>query len=181
MTEQESGGRKLTNRQKVFIEEYLVCWNASEAARRAGYTGAVEVTASKLLRKTNIQEAISARMAEKAMKADEVLLRLAEIARAKVGDFITEGPRQVVIGKGEEAETVWLESGSLLWDEVKRRGHLIKKISFSPSGPVIEMEDRMAALQLIGRHHKLFTDVTETDQRVRIVWDLPTSPSESQT
>ena len=30
--------RKLTNKQQRFVEEYLVCLNAAEAARRAGYS-----------------------------------------------------------------------------------------------------------------------------------------------
>jgi len=28
---------KLSNMQRVFVEEYLSCWNGTEAARRAGY------------------------------------------------------------------------------------------------------------------------------------------------
>ena len=28
----------LTDKQRAFVSQYLICWNASEAARRAGYS-----------------------------------------------------------------------------------------------------------------------------------------------
>ena len=50
---------KLTPKQARFIEEYLVDLNATQAAIRAGYAErSATVTASKLLTKANIQEAI---------------------------------------------------------------------------------------------------------------------------
>jgi phage terminase small subunit len=81
--------KKLTDKQQVFVEEYLRCWNASEAARRAGYS---EKTARQIgeqnLSKLDIQEKIQARIAELKMSADEVLSRLGEQARGDIGDFI---------------------------------------------------------------------------------------------
>ncbi len=51
--------RELTARQAIFVREYLACLNASEAARRAGYSSK---TASwqgpQLLQKTNVAAAI---------------------------------------------------------------------------------------------------------------------------
>jgi phage terminase small subunit len=73
---------KLTTKRIAFVEHYLSCWNATEAARRAGYKEKwLHTNASKLLQDTTIQELIKARVTEMCMGSDEVLTRLAEIAR----------------------------------------------------------------------------------------------------
>ena len=80
---------KLTTRQKVFIDEYLQYFNASEAARRAGYS--VKTSGSigqRLLKDVEIKALIDARIAESHMSADEALKRLAEHARGDIGDLL---------------------------------------------------------------------------------------------
>lgn len=79
---------KLTNKQRVFIDEYLRCFNASEAARRAGYS---EKTAysigSALLKNIEVSAAIQERMSEVHMSADEALKLLADIGHSDQGVF----------------------------------------------------------------------------------------------
>ena len=59
--------RKLTDRQRQFIEEYLIDLNAVQASIRAGYTkSSAEVNAYMILRRPGVQEAIQAAMAERA-------------------------------------------------------------------------------------------------------------------
>jgi phage terminase small subunit len=154
---------RLTNRQRIFIEEYLTCWNASEAARRAGFTGDANTVGPRLLANVGIKAAVEARIQEKAMTADEVLIRLAEMARANPNDFIEQEPKAFYahIGEGEEIEPRFIESAGIKWDEMKRRGHLVKKLSFNQYGPVMEFYDAQNALQLIGKHLQLFVDRTE--------------------
>jgi len=78
---------KLTNKRIAFVEHYLACWNASEAARRAGYKQRNE--GHRLLTNADIQAHIKERLAEVTMSADEVLQRLAEIARnLDSGDYL---------------------------------------------------------------------------------------------
>lgn len=69
----------LTNKRRVFVEQYLQCWNASEAARRAGYAHRSE--GPRLLSNADIQVYINLRLADMQMSADEVLNRLADHAR----------------------------------------------------------------------------------------------------
>ena len=79
----------LTNKQKVFVEEYLLDFNATQAALRAGYSSrTARSIGGENLTKPDISEAIQARIDDKAMKADEVLLRLAQMARGDLGDFM---------------------------------------------------------------------------------------------
>jgi phage terminase small subunit len=82
---------KPTRKQQVFIDEYLRCFNASEAARRAGYSEArARITGSELLADSNISEQIQARLAEVHMSADEALKMVADIARGDLGEFMND-------------------------------------------------------------------------------------------
>lgn len=139
----------LTAKQQAFVEHYLQCWNASRAARLAGYS---EKTAysqgARLLKNVEVQAAISARLDELKMSADEVLLRLADQARATMDDFLDPERGEVDLARAA----------------ARGKLHLVKKFSRS-TGKVetvtIELHDAQAALVQIGRHHKLFTDRTE--------------------
>lgn len=136
----------LSTKQKVFIEEYLKTFNATQAALAAGYSPeTAHATGWENLRKPEIAKAISQRLSEKAMSADEVLMRLAEQARAAYSDAIDED------GTVDVAKLV--STG---------RAHLIKAIKFTESGKKnVEFYDAQSALQLLGKHHKLFTDKQE--------------------
>lgn len=54
---------KLTTKQQVFIQVYLECGNATEAARQAGYPFPT-IQASRMLATSSIQEALRARLFE---------------------------------------------------------------------------------------------------------------------
>lgn len=132
----------ITKKRRVFIEAYLKSWNATEAARAADYTHPGS-QGHRLLKNVEIQEEIQRRLDEKCMGADEVLLRLAEQARADISEFITD-------------------HGAVDWGAVKKRGHLIKKVAHNKGrNSSIELYDSQSALALIGKHHRLFTDRVE--------------------
>lgn len=77
-----------TDKQQAFINEYLKCFNATEAAKRAGYSEkSARQMGSENLSKPYIAEEISLRVAEMTMKADEALLRLSRMARASFADL----------------------------------------------------------------------------------------------
>lgn len=151
----------LSAKQKAFVNEYLQCWNASEAARRAGYS---EKTAGSIghenLKKPEISEEIARRVADQTMTADEVLIRLADHARADIKDFLAVA-----------------DNGDTQLDITKAQGktHLIKKVTqrrtvrTSEKSQVeetvltLELHDAQAALVQIGKHHKLFADKLEVE------------------
>jgi phage terminase small subunit len=153
--------RKLTPKQRAFIAEYLKDFNGTQAAIRAGYSErTARQIANKLLTLVDISEAIDAEIAERSMSADEVLKRLAEHARADMGDFLDIGSMafQVDLEKAKE----------------KGITHLIKKVKMRTTTTLskegvetethdieLELHDPQAALVQLGRHHKLFTDKTE--------------------
>lgn len=150
-------GKGLSDRQKRFIDAYLTCWNASEAARQAGYSKkTARFIGSENLTKPNIRAAIDARLADMRMGANEVLARLSAHASGTLTPFI-----QV---SGENAFV------DLTTDEAKANLHLIKEIETErrtygkEENPVeefrvkLKIHDPQAALVQLGRYHKLFVD-----------------------
>jgi len=74
----------LNAKQQKFLDEYLVDFNATEAAKRAGYSGASSHTTGwRLLRNAEISENVSMRIELYAMGANERLKVLSDIAREK--------------------------------------------------------------------------------------------------
>jgi hypothetical protein len=48
------------------------------------------------------------------------------------------------------------------WEEVEKRGYLIKGLKFSRQGyPILEFHDSQKALELVGRTHRMFVDRQE--------------------
>ena len=133
---------KLTRKQQVFVNEYLKCFNASEAARRAGYTGRPDVIGSRLLGIVGIKTAIDARIAESQMSADEALIRVSQHAKASITDVIDD-------------------EGHIDWDKVTQNGYLVKSISPGRWGTRIEIVDSQSALDKILKVHGKYKEATQ--------------------
>jgi hypothetical protein len=152
---------KLTDKQEAFICHYLVCLNATEAAFRAGYSGSRATLAAvgyENLRKPHIRAEIDRRMAALSMSANEVVFRLTEQATADFSEYMVQGA--IKDDDGEHLSVITLDL-----EAVKKAGlgRLIKKITNSKYGPVIEFYDAQAALMALGRRHGLFTDRVTVD------------------
>jgi len=139
---------RLTDKQAAFIDHYLMCLNATEAASRAGYDGSREslsVIGSNNLGKVKIREEIDRRLNERTMKADEVLYRLNQHAQGLPPECFDTSYGQIVID----------------FDKVKELGltHLVKSVKYNAQGRAqTELYDSQSALVQIGKHYALFTD-----------------------
>ena len=140
-------GAGLTLKQKVWLEEYLRCWNGAEAARIAGYKYPKQ-SAYDNITKPYLLQKIKERLASKVMLADEVLMRLSEQARVDVGQFF----REVETDKGKSIAVDW---DAILNGE---NGHLIRSITFGRDGPKIEVHDAQRALAHLAKYHGLATE-----------------------
>jgi phage terminase small subunit len=133
----------LSAKQSAFVEEYLRCWNATDAYQaiypKSSRDGA-RASAARLLANVSIAEEIQRRVDERAMSANEVLDRLAEQARAAYSAYLTVD--------GVDLQRM-VDDG---------KAHLIKGIKDTQYGRVIEFHDAQTALVTIGKHHKLWTD-----------------------
>lgn len=82
----------LTFKQHAFVREYLVDFNATRAARRAGYNGddnTLAVIGSRNLRNPKIRKIVNKYLVDNAMSFEEVLYRLTRQARASFGDLLS--------------------------------------------------------------------------------------------
>jgi len=148
----------LTNKRQIFIEEYLRCWNATEAARRAGYKHP-NVKGSQLVKVSVVAKEIKRRLTQVAMDADEVLARLSQQARADIGEFVIKTDKGLI---------------SLDWEKLREAGltHLVKSLIPTRYGTKIELHDAQAALVHLARSHALFkdrVDVTSDDQPIKVI------------
>jgi phage terminase small subunit len=149
---------KLTDKQQAFINYYIQCWNATEAARLAGYKGNNATLAAvgyENLRKPHIWAEIERRMRENAMQADEVLSRLSDQARADMGDFIY----------------VKHNYAQLDLEKAKELGLLrhVKKFKTTKQGVEVELYSAQAALQTLAKAHNLLQDKIEVNINIDLV------------
>ena len=163
--------RKLTYKQKMFVEAYLETLNATESARRAKYKGnenTLGVIGHENLRKPKIREEIDKRLKELAMSAEEVLARLGDMARGDIGDFLTIESMSFDLSL-RKAKELGLTH---LIKKVKQRTIITqKKDGDEEENHYIEIElhDSQSALEKLGRYHKLFTDKQEFVGELKVI------------
>ena len=173
----------LRGQYQCFVIEYLKDGNGQAAAVRAGYSEkTARNQASRLLTIVNIKTAIEAGQQlaayDAVMDAREVLTRLSDVARGSMEDFMhiervryhprlpvpdpTDDDPKAVRWVEDPVEVERLVIGIDL-EQARDRGklHLLKKYKEGQWGPEIELYDPLTALQLLGRHHKLFVDRAE--------------------
>lgn len=162
----------ISTKQQVFIREYLRDFNATQAAKRAGYTPKTAYAqGSRLLKVAEIKAEITRMIAERTVGYDEMLLGLSEQGRASLGDFFkiveewTPNPLLTQEVLETEERVIDEESGlTKTYYRVRRVvldtdklvdpkfAHLVKKFGDSPkNGLLIELYDRQAAWRDIAR------------------------------
>lgn len=154
--------RRLTPKQRRFIEEYLVDLNATQAAIRAGYS---RKTAGQIgdetLKKPEIaaavDKALSARSARTEITADMVLTELAKVGFANMADFVSavgrDGDPVVKLPQDDRAKMAALAEVTVE-DFTDGRGEDardVRRIKF-------KLHDKIAALVNIGKHLGMFAD-----------------------
>lgn len=152
------------SRQDIFVEEYLIDLNATQAAIRAGYsTKTAEQIGYQLLQKTSVSKAISKAMAERSRRTgitqDRVLQELARIGFAKITDVV-------------DPETARIKDNASEDDLACIQSIKIKPNEWGTERE-IKMYDKKAALVDIGRHLGMFKDKVEleADMDLNIVVD----------
>lgn len=162
-----SGGRKLTPKQRRFVEEYLIDLNATQAAIRAGYSHKTarqigEQNLSKLDIANAISEAKQKRSIRTEITQDMVLKELAKIGFSDIRKVIRWGNttvRKAINAEGEEVEETYhgiaLIDSSEIDDETAAA---IAEVSEGRDGLKVKLHDKKSALVDIGRHLGMFTD-----------------------
>ena len=155
---------KLTAKQQRFCDEYLIDLNATQAAIRAGYKRSdyTDTNANKLLENTRIAETIEKAMAERSKRTginlDRVIQELARIAFVNASDVIDPEDASVRPDATEDdlaciqsvkVKTMDGEKGSSIEREVK-------------------LNDKMKALELLGKHLGMFKDKIELESDMEL-------------
>lgn len=164
----------LTLKEQVFCREYIKDENGTRAAKAASYAAkTAAVTASKLLKKPNIQKEL-ANLAEKLLSeleiTDKAILQgIAELAFFDIRKFFTTDGKLVPVHeldlqtanalKGCDVEKLFKHFGK---GQAEETGTITK----------IRVADRLEALITLGRHRKLFTDKIEVNDAQAIIQKL---------
>jgi phage terminase small subunit len=142
----------LTDKEERFCLEYLIDLNATQAAKRAGYS---EKTANEIgsqnLAKLSIQNRISelkqARVKRTEITADKVLKELAKIGFANISDYLIDGmsmKEMSSIARKKSAAIASIKKTVTTWD-----GGDKEIVEF-------KLHDKLRALENIGKHIGFF-------------------------
>jgi|GEM_PF-629860 len=157
---------KLTPKQEMFAEEFLIDLNATQAAIRAGYSKkTARFIGAENLTKPNIAVAIQKAMAERGkrteIEADAVIRELAKIGFANMLDYITigkDGDPYVDLSKltREQAAAIGEVTVEDFTDGRGEDARDVRRVKF-------KLADKRGALVDLGRHFGLFTDKAVVD------------------
>ena len=140
-----SNSQKLTIRQKAFADFYIELGNATEAARRAGYSDkTVRAIGAENLTKPSIKTYIEERLKQ---IDDERIASAAEVMK-----YLT------AVLRGEETEEVVVVEG--IGEGCSEARNVTKEIS---------AKERLKAAELLGKRYALFTDKLNIDTAIPIV------------
>lgn len=147
----------LTIKQRLFIDHYIVCMNATEAARRAGYEGD-DASLAQIgylnLRKVEILREVDSRLKHFTMSANEVLIHLTDIARGDLADAVnTMGGIDVTeaIRRGKSGNIKRFKTKTIIGEE--------EEIHEAE----VEMYDRLDALKTLAKFHSLLVNRVQVD------------------
>lgn len=162
-----SGMRDLDHRERKFLEAYLDCGNATEAALLAGYDlpsrRVASQKGSELLKRPHIQAELEAKFEEWRQRYDHsrenIISEVAKIAFADIRDvFVTETDRDK--DGNIVSQRVKVDLSRL--DAVTARA--IAEIRHDKNGnPIIKMHSKLGALELLARIEKLMVDRVEIE------------------
>lgn len=142
----------MTDKQKRFVDEYLIDLNATQAAIRAGYKpNNAQQMGSENLSKPVISSAIAKAMAERSKRTginqDRVIRELARIGFAKITDIV-------------DPETAKIHENASEDDLACIQSIKIKPNEFGTEREV-KLYDKKSALVDLGKHLGMFKDRME--------------------
>jgi phage terminase small subunit len=144
--------RKLTDKQKKFVEEYLIDLNATQACIRAGYSPKyADREGHKLVENSRVSEAIAESMAERSRRTginqDRIVQELARIAFVKITDVANDDGSINRDASDDDLaciESVKVESSSTDTGYSEKRE--------------VKLASKMKALELLGKHLGMWND-----------------------
>jgi phage terminase small subunit len=167
----------MTPKQCRFVEEYLVDLNATQAAKRAGYSQRTAFAIGREnLHKPSIQAALTAAMDDRARRteitADRVLRELALIGFANMADYMRAGPSgDPVLDFSrltrEQAAALVEVTVEDFMDGRGEDARAVRRVKF-------KLADKRAALVDMGKHLGMFVErIKDETERPAIIVGEP--------
>jgi phage terminase small subunit len=170
MAEKKGKGKKLTPKQRAFIQEYLIDMNATQAAIRAGYSEKTayaigEENLRKLEIQAAVQEAMAAREKRTEITQEMVLRELAKIAGVDIKNYLSYRTEKTVVGTDDETGEPIVDYSHIvdLKDSDQVDGSMISEIQLQKGNLKFKLHDRVKALELLGKHLGMFVDRTRLE------------------
>ena len=154
----------MNKKQKAFTIEYVIDYNATQAAIRAGYSERSAYSqAYDLLRKPEIMEAIKKLEDEAAARAavtkDMVLKELARVAFVDPRKLFDEDGRPKDITNLDKDTAAALASVEI-FEEFDYNGESRELVGYTKK---YKWADKLRALEMLGKHLGMFTDKVHVD------------------
>lgn len=154
-------GKALTDIERSFIDAYLKTLDLYQTMRAIGKAplgasrGNIVSEGRKIMVRPEVLKEITERFQAGLLDRDGVLYRLSLQARNTYADYLEVQPD----GSPKLNLTQMVEDGM---------GHLVKALKPGRYGLTIEFVDGQKALELLGKHYKLFTEKVEHSGDVNI-------------
>lgn len=153
----------MTNKQKRFVEEYLIDFNATQSAIRAGYSvNSADKIGPELLGKTSIKKEINKALGERSRRTgitqDRVVQELARIAFVNFNDIVNENGEIKSDASADDlacVESYKVENGD--------------SINGSSSKREVKLASKMKALELLGKHLGMFSDKFDVNMNLPVI------------
>ena len=161
----------------MFCDEYLIDLNATRAYKAAYRSCKKDETArtngSRLLTNANIKAYIGERMEEREKRTeitqDKVLKELAKIGFANATDYAKIVEKEYEVDKydsdgavaGKELKTLTVVELELTENIEESKHAAISSIKRGANGIEVKLNDKVKALELIGKHLGMFVDKVE--------------------
>lgn len=145
----------MTEKQKIFADEYLIDLNATRAYKVAyphvKNDKTAAAAATRLLRNVKVQKYIEERMQDRQKRTeitqDRVLQELAAIAFSRATDFVQIVNDRVILTDTSKLSDIQIRA--------------IAGIKEGKNGIELKLNDKEKALELLGRHLGMFKDRVE--------------------
>jgi phage terminase small subunit len=139
---------KITDKQRIFVAEYLSDKNATAAAKRAGYSAkTARAQGQRLLTKVDIKDLVNQKLTEledkAGLTAERVMLEVKAIATSNImdgldydsdtGEISLKSPDQI-------PEAFWRAAQEVTAYQLPDGGGLALKIKMHPKLPALKME-----------------------------------------
>ena len=142
----------MTEKQKIFADEYLIDLNATQAAIRAGYSAkTADQQGSRMLANVKVKQAVAEKQAQRSKRTgvnqDRVVLELAKVAFAKMTDIVDSNGR--IKEDASPDDLACIESIKYKESDNEYGGSVEREVKIA---------SKLKALELLGKHLGMWSD-----------------------